>query len=496
MSDHTPAAATARQTAPGVTGGRLPSEAYPTAFADLAPKMTPLEAKVAASRCYYCYDAPCIEACPTGIDIPSFIRKISNGNVRGAATDILGANVMGGTCARACPVETLCQAACVREHQEGKPVEIGRLQRYATDEFLATGEQPFVRAPSNGMKVAVVGAGPAGLSCAHRLATLGYDVTVFEARKKSGGLNEYGLAPYKLADDFAQKEVDFILSIGGIRIEHGKALGRDFSVQDLQKKYAAVFLGIGLGDVNGMGTPGEELQGVHDAAAFIAEIRQAKDLSKIPVGRHVVVIGGGNTAVDIAIQMKRLGAEFVTLVYRRGVEQMGATHHEQDLAQKNGVLIKTWAKPVQILGRDGAAQSMEFEYTELDPSGRLVGTGRKFVLPADQVFKAIGQTLRIGDMNPGPGAPATDKGKILVREGFETTVPGVFAGGDCVGPGEDLTVTAVQQGKLAALAIHEKLNPKAAAPRPLKATGQWVFQTGIDMRPLVGAIERGGHDHG
>lgn len=425
------------------------TQKYDQIFCNLEEPLDLMRAQVESSRCYYCYDAPCIQACPTKIDIPSFIRKIGNGNTRGAALDILSANIMGGTCARACPVETLCQSACVREHSEKKPVQIGQLQRFATDEFFATGEQPFKRAPATGKKVAVVGAGPAGLSCAHQLAVLGHDVTVFEAREKSGGLNEYGLAPYKMAGDFAQKEVDFILSVGGIRVEHGKWLGRDITLDQLKKSHDAVFLGIGLGSTHALKIPGEELTGVMDAVSQIALIRQQKDTSKIQVGRHVVVIGGGNTAVDIAIQMKRLGAEFVTLAYRRGQGQMGATGYEQELAQKNGVVIKSWVMPVKITGA-GRVEQIEFEYTELNAQGKLVGTGKALTLQADQVFKAIGQKL----VDP---ALEVAGGKLQVSDQFETTMPGVFAGGDCTGQGEDLTVTAVQQGKLAAQAIHKKL---------------------------------------
>lgn len=435
------------------------SRTYEQVFCELNEPLDLKQAQIEASRCYYCYDAPCVQACPTQIDIPSFIRKIGNGNVRGAAIDILSANIMGGTCARACPVETLCQEACVREKSERKPVQIGLLQRFATDEFFKTGEQPFKRAASTGKKVAIVGAGPAGLSCAHKLATLGYDVTVFEARPKAGGLNEYGLAPYKMTDDFAQKEVGFILGVGGIDIQYGKALGRDVTLADLRRKYAAVFLGVGLTGTNALGLPGEDAEGVLDAARFIERIRQTRDLSKLPVGRDVVVIGGGNTAIDIAVQMKRLGAEFVTLAYRRGEKQMGATHHEQEIAQKSGVLLKTWSKPSKILVDHGKVIGMEFEYTELDSKGKLNGTGRTFTLKADQVFKAIGQTLVPEGLE---GLEIAD-GKICVNDELETTLPGVFAGGDCIDSqgvaysAEDLTVTSVQQGKVAALAIHQKL---------------------------------------
>lgn len=419
-------------------------------FCDLTEPFDLKKAQIEASRCYYCYDAPCIQACPTEIDIPSFIRKISNHNIKGAALDILSSNIMGGTCARACPVETLCQQACVREKSETKPVLIGQLQRYATDEYFKMKEQPFQRAQAKGKKIAVVGAGPAGLSCAHKLATLGYEITVFESREKSGGLNEYGLAPYKLTQNFAQKEVDFILSVGGIKIENNKRLGRDFTLADLQRQFSAVFLGIGLGGVNALGIPGEELNHVQDAVQMIAKIRQSPDLSSIPVSNHVVVIGGGNTAVDIAIQMKKLGCEFVTMVYRRGMADMSATGHEQELAKNNGVLILPWLKPVKI----DKTPSIQLEYTE-NKNGKLTGTGKYLTLKAEQIFKAIGQTLS-PDLEKSLGLDLSG-GKFSVKENFETSLPQVFAGGDCTGLGEDLTVTAVQQGKLAALAIHQKL---------------------------------------
>ncbi|MDZ4660446.1 MAG: NAD(P)-dependent oxidoreductase [Pseudomonadota bacterium] len=410
---------------------------YEKVFCSIADDFDVKKAMREANRCYYCYDAPCITACPTGIDIPSFIRKISNGNNRGAALDILSANIMGGTCARACPVETLCEAACVREKSEKEPVTIGQLQKYAVDEFLKTDEKPFRQAKPNGLKVAVIGAGPAGLSCAHQLSLLGYDVSVFEAQEKPGGLNEYGLAPYKLTNNFAQKEIEFILSVGGIKIENNKKLGRDFTLTELKAKYSAVFLGIGLTNVNSLGIPGEDLPSVIDAVTFIAKIRQTKDLQKIPVTQNIVVIGGGNTAVDIAIEMKKLGADNVTIVYRRGLENMSATHHEIELAKKNGVLIKTNGVPKKIT-KDG----VEFE---------------TFTLRAEQIFKAIGQKLNLEVLGSEAQLIENKQGKVLVNSDFETSLKNVFAGGDCTGIGEDLTVTAVQQGKLAALGIHKKL---------------------------------------
>ena len=254
-------------------------------------------------------------------------------------------------CARVCPTETLCEEACVREAAEGKPVQIGRLQRYATDIAMAQDKQFYERAAPTGKNVAVVGAGPAGLASAHRLAMHGHDVTIFDARPKAGGLNEYGIAAYKTPDDFAQAEVDYVTAIGGITIEHGKALGRDFALADLTAKYDAVFLGIGLGGVNALRAEGEDADGVDDAVDFIAELRQATDLAALPVGRRVVVIGGGMTAIDAAVQSKLLGAEEVTICYRRGKEHMNASEFEQDLAASKGVTIRHWLQPKRVLAR-------------------------------------------------------------------------------------------------------------------------------------------------
>jgi dihydropyrimidine dehydrogenase (NAD+) subunit PreT len=435
---------------------RLPEAKYKEGFCD---KKAPLDfetASIESSRCYFCYDAPCIQACPTDINIPSFIRKISTGNVTGAAKDILTENIMGGTCARVCPVETLCEQACVRNTNEDKPVTIGQLQRYATDYLFENKIQPFTRATETGKKVAVVGAGPAGLSCAHRLAVLGHDVTVFEAKTKPGGLNEYGLAAYKVVDNFVQKEVEFITSIGGIEIKTGHALGDKITLAQLRKKFDAVFLGVGLSGVNALNVSGEDFEGVVDAVDYIAKLRQAKRLSELPVGRRVVVIGGGNTAVDIAVQSKLLGADDVTMVYRRGAKEMSATYKEQLLAQKSGVLIKYWAMPTKIDGSPKGVTAVEFEKTTLDKDGKLKGTGEKFTIDCDMVFKAIGQVLRPEDMGDAPEFLKIQKGQLIVDENRRTTLSDVFAGGDCINGGV-LTVNAVQDGKVAAKAIHKML---------------------------------------
>ncbi|MEY5037588.1 MAG: hypothetical protein RL472_694, partial [Pseudomonadota bacterium] len=294
---------------PGVVAGRLPDAALARNFSDHEAPFDQHEARVAADRCYFCHDAPCMTACPTSIDIPLFIRQIATGTAEAAAKTIFSQNILGGMCARVCPTETLCEEVCVRETAEGKPVEIGRLQRFATDTLMAKGKHPFSRLPPSGKKVAVVGAGPAGLACAHRLAMKGHEVTVFDPRPKAGGLNEYGIASYKSTNDFAAKEVAWLLKIGGIQIENGKALGRDVALADLQKTYGAVFLGMGLPGVNALRAPGEDASHVRNAVDFISELRQQPDKAKLAIGRDVVVIGGGMTAVDAAVQSKLLGAE-------------------------------------------------------------------------------------------------------------------------------------------------------------------------------------------
>lgn len=363
---------------------------------------------------------------------------------------------MGGMCARVCPTEVLCEEACVRNTHEEKPVEIGLLQRYATDPIFEQKTQLFSRAPATGKKAAIVGGGPAGLSCAHRLAMLGHDVVVFNRDSKPGGLNEYGIAAYKTIDNFAQKEIEYILSIGGIEIRNGEALGRDFTLQELRESYDAVFIGVGLGATNELGLDHESLPGVDSAIQYIAELRQADDMTKLPVGRRVVVIGGGMTAIDIAVQSKRLGAEDVDIVYRRGPEQMGASEFEQDLARTNGVTIHHWARPVELLGTDHVT-TIRFERTKLDSSGRLTSTSDHFELTADTVFKAIGQTLGEDVLGADTDGPEIQYDRIVVNDSGKTSLDDVWAGGDCVARGDNLTVTAVQQGKVAAMDIDRYL---------------------------------------
>ncbi len=424
----------------GIAAGRLDKDTLAENFSDLHAPFTAHEAAVEADRCYFCYDAPCMTACPTSIDIPMFIRQISAGMPEAAAKTIFDQNILGGMCARVCPTETLCEEVCVRETAEGEPVEIGRLQRFATDVAMAT-PQPYARAASTGKTVGVVGAGPAGLACAHRLAMHGHDVVIYDARPKGGGLNEYGIAAYKTVDGFAQAEVDWLMGIGGITLEAGTGLGTELSLDDLATKHDAVFLGLGLGGVRKLGLG----LGATSAVDFIADLRQAADLTSLEVGRNVVVVGGGMTAVDAAVQSKLLGAENVTIVYRRGKDAMAASGFEQDLAAQKGVSIRHWAQPT-----GSTPDGMEFEYTTQGDNG-LEGTGETFTLPADQVLAAIGQTL-----NPPDSLDHVD-GKITVKPGGATSRKGVWAGGDCASGGDDLTVTAVAEGRDAAEDIHNSL---------------------------------------
>lgn len=441
----------------GVHAGRLNLAEYAANFADAHPPLTRAQAFIEAERCYYCHDAPCATACPTGIDIPSFIHRIAQGNERGAARAILEANPLGGMCARVCPTEVLCEQACVRNKNEDKPVEIGALQRYATDAYFAKPGAPlFTRAPATGKKVAVVGAGPAGLACAHGLAARGHDVVLFDARPKLGGLNEYGLATYKTAGDFAQKEIAWLLSIGGIEVRCGQQLGRDMTLNSLLQGHDAVFLGMGLAGVNALGIAepqAEDLPGLRNAVDFIADIRQCGDYASVPVGRRVVVIGGGMTAVDAAVQARKLGAQEVSIVYRRGADAMSASAVEQAWAQTNGVTIRHWAAPKEVLCEGGAVKGVRFAATAL-LGGKLAETGETFTLEADMVLKAIGQTYV-----PEPAGSAIELkgGRILTDAEGRTSLARVWAGGDCRAGGRDLTVEAVEHGKVAARSIHAAL---------------------------------------
>ncbi|MCL6526998.1 MAG: NAD(P)-dependent oxidoreductase [Thermaceae bacterium] len=425
------------------------------------PPLTDHEALVEANRCLYCYDAPCTHACPTHIDIPKFIKKIATKNPVGSARTILEANLMGATCARVCPVQELCEGACVLNAEE-KPIMIGRLQRYATDYVYERGIDVFKAGPPTGKKVAVVGAGPAGLTCAGELAKLGHSVTVFERRSLPGGLSTYGIIVLREPVGVALAEVEMVKRLG-VEVKTELELGRNLSFEELRAQYDAVFLGVGLGAVPALGIPGEEL--IVDGLGYIEASKM--DPQKLEVGREVVVIGAGNTAVDCATVAKRLGAERVTMVYRRTEAEMTAYPHEYAFAKNEGIEFRFLTQPVEVLSENGQVKGLRCVRMELgapDASGRpapLPVPGSEFVLPADQVVKAIGQEkpslARLLGLE-------TEKGYIKVNEHLETSLPGVYAGGDCVrARGSASTVMAVEDGKLAAFAIHRKLMPQMSA---------------------------------
>ena len=439
---------------------RLSKKEIEDNFSDLHAPLTPIEALIEADRCYFCYDAPCTTACPSDIDVPGFIQSIRSDNLTGAAEKILSENIFGGMCARDCPTEELCQQACVRNDHEDKPVEIGLLQRYATDSVLNNGVKLFSRKKDTGKSIAVVGAGPAGISCAHRLSVLGHNITVYDAKDKLGGLNEYGIAAYKSTDDFAQQELDYILDIGGINIETGVELGKQINLEDLQKQFDAVFLGCGLGTVNQLNLDNENISGVIDAVEYIAKLRQARNKDELMVGKNIVVVGGGMTAIDIAVQSKLLGAEQVTIAYRRGKNAMAASEYEQALAKKHDVQIQYNLSPKQLISSDSNVSAIEFDVMESNSDGSIKASGESTTFKADVVFKAIGQKLVTEGLS-GNNSLELQKGRIVVDENRKTSLTKVWAGGDCILDGDNLTVSAVQDGKLAAISINETLTQGA-----------------------------------
>jgi len=422
---------------------------------ELLPPLTPHEAAVEAARCLMCYDAPCTQACPTHIDIPKFIKKISTHNLRGSARTILESNLLGATCARVCPVQELCEGACVLG-AEHKPIAIGRLQRYAMDYAYSQVTPFFSPAPATGKKVAVIGTGPAGLSCAGEVAKRGHSVTLFEKRALGGGLSTYGIIGLREPVEVALAEVEMLSKLG-ITVEPGRELGKNLNLSDLQAAFAAVFLGVGLGATTTLGIPGEEY--ILDGLEYIELSKM--DRQKLVVGRNVLVIGAGNTAIDCATIAKRLGALHVTMIYRRSEKEMTAYPHEYDFIKREGVAFSFLTQPVGVRTENECVKALDCVRMRLataDASGRPAPEpvpGSQFSLAADQIVKATGQE------KPSLAALLklkTNKGYIQVSDAFETSLPGVYAGGDCIrAHGAASTVMAVQDGKLAAQAIHERL---------------------------------------
>lgn len=440
---------------------RLPLEQYANRFADIHPPFeNSTAARVEASRCLFCYDAPCTKSCPTHIDVPKFIKQIVTDNVKGSAHTILSANIMGAGCSKVCPVEKLCEGSCVFNLMDEPPIPIARLQRYSTETAMEKNWSLFERKKDTGKKVAVIGGGPAGLSCAHVLAREGVQVTVFEKEKKGGGLMTYGIAAYKVTPEFCEAEVDYIMSIGGIDIRYEQELGRNLSLAALQKEFDAVFLGIGVGIARNLDIPGEDLPGVVDAIRFIYDIR-TKPFQDVLVGDHVAVIGMGMTAIDAATQARRLGAKQVTLLYRRTEAEMPCTRHELEIAMLDGCEIIWLAAPKEIRGNGKAEQLVcnKMKLGDADHGGRRspVETGETFSLNVDMVIKAAGQ-VPFEELVQSNGLEHR-QGKIITDD-CNTNLPGVFAGGDAVNGGKEV-VDAVEAGKQGAAAILNYLSPPA-----------------------------------
>jgi dihydropyrimidine dehydrogenase (NAD+) subunit PreT len=432
-----------------ISNNKLTKDQYDQNFSDIHPPFeNKTAAQVDANRCLFCYDAPCTKSCPTSINIPKFIKQISSDNIKGSAHTIFMANIMGAGCSRVCPVEKLCEGACVYNLLEEEPIPIARLQRYSTEQAMEKNWQLFQRKPSNGKKVAIVGAGPAGLSCAHVLSREGIDVTIYEKESKGGGLMTYGIAAYKVTPEFCEAEVNYIRSLGGIDIKYNQELGRNIGLEELQKNYDAVYLGIGVGVARQLGIPGEEMEGVVDAIEFIYALR-ANGYPAVPVGDKVAVIGMGMTAIDAATQAKRLGAKEVTLVYRRTEAEKPCTDVELAIAKLDGCEIVWLAAPKEVKGNGNKVSQLVCTVMKLgepDASGRRspIDTGETITLDVDMIIKAAGQVPFEELINQLE--LQNSKGKISIDSNCMTTIPGIFSGGDAVNGGKEV-VDAVQAGK-------------------------------------------------
>ncbi|MEK7859068.1 MAG: NAD(P)-dependent oxidoreductase [Elusimicrobiota bacterium] len=449
---------------------------YQDKFKEIVPPMKPEAARVEADRCLYCYDAPCVTACPTHIDVPRFIKQLASGNPTGSGKTILEANALGHSCARVCPVEVLCEGACVYHDWQEKPISIAALQRHATDHIHKSASFPFKPAPDNGMKVAVIGAGPSGLSAATYLRRMGYPVTIFEKRKLPGGLNTFGVAEYKMDQRTSLEEVKMLFRLGA-GVVMGQEIGKDIKPEELLSEFDAIFVGIGLGQTHALRVPGEDLKGVWDALSFIQCVK-ARDLKPLGKSAVTVVIGAGNTAIDAVTQSKRTGAAKVVMAYRRGEADMRAYDFEYDLAKKDGAEFLWNAAPVRILGKK-KVEAVEFQ--------RTVSPKSKFKVPCDRVIKAIGQSKHFS-LAKSFGLALSEDGRIKVDPAtLKTSHAKIFAGGDAINGGKEV-VNAAADGKRAAWGIHQTLQPGTPAP-----SGSEYWVSTIDGRKVAPIPPRGTH---
>lgn len=442
---------------------KLSPEQYETNFAELHPPFTPNSAVAEAQRCLYCYDSPCTKACPTHIDIPTFIKKIATGNLKGSAKTILQSNWVALTCAKACPVDVLCEGACVYNERGEQPIQIGRLQRFAMEWYFENGMPAlFAAKPKNGKSIGVIGAGAAGLACAAEAALLGFDVTMYDAKPKPGGLNTWGIAPYKMSQQDALKEVQLVESFG-VTIHSGVKVGKDIALQELERRHDVIFLGVGLGTSTRLNIPGEDLPGVVEAVDFIERVTTRNWMS-IDVGRRVAVIGAGNTAIDAVTEARRLGAEHVMIIYRRSREEMPAYDFEYELAKSDGVQFQFLTAPVRIVGNKHveAIECVQMQLGEPDEVGRrrpFPVPGSEFRIPVDMVIKSVGQRIEETFLGTIPGL-RIERGRVWVNpKTMQTSNPKYFAGGDCVNGGKEV-VNAAADGKKAAHGIEAWLTKR------------------------------------
>jgi len=435
---------------------KLSPEQYEKNFADITPRMTRQQAAIEAARCLYCFDAPCTQACPTRIDVPAFIKKIFNGNLRGSARVILSANILGESCGRVCPTEELCEGACVMHEKGERAIEIGRLQRYAVDYVLDKNIALFHAGTPNGKRVVCIGAGPASLACAAELAQRGYDVTIFDKNELAGGLGTYGIAAYKTRAVDALREVEYVRALG-VKFRQKTAVGRDISFGDLEKQFDGIFIGVGLGETQELKLPGEELKGVYAALEFIGQTK-TKKFEQVEIGKRVACIGAGNTAIDVVTAARRLGAETVYMIYRRSDREMSAFPYEYDIAKKDGVVFQFQAQPVRIVGREGVVTGIECVRTQLgapDARGKRRSEaipGSNFVLDVDMVVRAVGQKPVTEFLRQVNGIELRASGTIITDELHQTGNKKYFAAGDCVNGGKEV-VDAVAEGMAAAKAM-------------------------------------------